>query len=305
MPFSYLFSAPSCCIIKQLNRSHSRIVEVIHVKKIEVEHLTFSYDGEQDVLKDVSFQIEEGSYTTIVGHNGSGKSTIAKLLIGLMEAKSGTITVDGIQLTEKSVYDIRDKIGIVFQNPDNQFIGATVADDIAFGLENHQVPQEQMQTIIERFAQQVNMSKYLNSEPTKLSGGQKQRVAIASVLAIAPQILIFDESTSMLDPQGKAEINGLIRQIHQASGMTIVSITHDIEEMANSDHVIVMSEGQVVMDGTPEMILKREQELVELQLDVPFTLKFIREMEQNGISLKDEIKMEKVVEELCRLRFGA
>ncbi len=275
------------------------------MKKIEVEHLTFSYDGEQDVLKDVSFQIEEGSYTTIVGHNGSGKSTIAKLLIGLMEAKSGTITVDGIKLTEKSVYDIRDKIGIVFQNPDNQFIGATVADDIAFGLENHQVPQEQMQTIIERFAQQVNMSKYLNSEPTKLSGGQKQRVAIASVLAIAPQILIFDESTSMLDPQGKAEINGLIRQIHQASGMTIVSITHDIEEMANSDHVIVMSEGQVVMDGTPEMILKREQELVELQLDVPFTLKFIREMEQNGISLKDEIKMEKVVEELCRLRFGA
>lgn len=275
------------------------------MKKIEVEHLTFSYDGEQDVLKDVSFQIEEGSYTTIVGHNGSGKSTIAKLLIGLMEAKSGTITVDGIQLTEKSVYDIRDKIGIVFQNPDNQFIGATVADDIAFGLENHQVPQEQMQTIIERFAQQVNMSKYLNSEPTKLSGGQKQRVAIASVLAIAPQILIFDESTSMLDPQGKAEINGLIRQIHQASGMTIVSITHDIEEMANSDHVIVMSEGQVVMDGTPEMILKREQELVELQLDVPFTLKFIREMEQNGISLKDEIRMEKVVEELCRLRFGA
>lgn len=275
------------------------------MKKIEVEHLTFSYDGEQDVLKDVSFQIEEGSYTTIVGHNGSGKSTIAKLLIGLMEAKSGTIIVDGIQLTEKSVYDIRDKIGIVFQNPDNQFIGATVADDIAFGLENHQVPQEQMQRIIERFAQQVNMSKYLNSEPTKLSGGQKQRVVIASVLAIAPQILIFDESTSMLDPQGKAEINGLIRQIHQASGMTIVSITHDIEEMANSDHVIVMSEGQVVMDGTPEMILKREQELVELQLDVPFTLKFIREMEQNGISLKDEIKMEKVVEELCRLRFGA
>ncbi|MDM8157468.1 energy-coupling factor transporter ATPase [Amedibacillus dolichus] len=275
------------------------------MKKIEVEHLTFSYDGEQDVLKDVSFQIEEGSYTTIVGHNGSGKSTIAKLLIGLMEAKSGTITVDGIKLTEKSVYDIRDKIGIVFQNPDNQFIGATVADDIAFGLENHQVPQEQMQRIIERFAQQVNMSKYLNSEPTKLSGGQKQRVAIASVLAIAPQILIFDESTSMLDPQGKAEINALIRQIHQASGMTIVSITHDIEEMANSDHVIVMSEGQVVMNGTPEMILKREQELVELQLDVPFTLKFIREMEQNGISLKDEIKMEKVVEELCRLRFGA
>lgn len=274
------------------------------MSKIKVEHLTYSYDGETDVLKDVSFQIEEGSYTTIVGHNGSGKSTIAKLLIGLMEAKAGVITVDGMVLNEKTVYDIRDKIGIVFQNPDNQFIGATVADDIAFGLENHQVPQEAMQGIIEDYAERVSMSSYLNSEPTKLSGGQKQRVAIASVLAIAPQILIFDESTSMLDPQGKSEINALIRRIHQKTQMTIVSITHDIEEMAHSDHVIVMSDGQVVMDGTPEMVLKREQELVDLQLDVPFALKFIHALREYGIECNDEITIERVVERLCQLRFA-
>ena len=272
------------------------------MKKIEIEHLSFSYDEQIKALDDVSFSIEEGSYTVIVGHNGSGKSTIAKLLIGLLEAQNGTIHVDGIELKEETVYDIRDKVGIVFQNPDNQFIGATVADDIAFGLENHQVPHEQMQQIIEEFAARVNMSKYLNSEPTKLSGGQKQRVAIAGVLAMRPQILIFDESTSMLDPQGKAEINALVKKIHEETGITIISITHDIEEMVSSDHVIVMKEGHVVMDGTPSEVLNNEEELVQMQLDIPFSLKFVNEMKKHGISLKREIRMEKVVDELCRLR---
>ena len=272
------------------------------MKKIEIEHLSFSYDEQIKALDDVSFSIEEGSYTVIVGHNGSGKSTIAKLLIGLLEAQSGTIRVDGIELKEETVYDIRDKVGIVFQNPDNQFIGATVADDIAFGLENHQMPHEQMQQIIEEFAARVNMSKYLNSEPTKLSGGQKQRVAIAGVLAMRPQILIFDESTSMLDPQGKAEINALVKKIHEETGITIISITHDIEEMVSSDHVIVMKEGHVVMDGTPSEVLSNEEELVQMQLDIPFSLKFVNEMKKHGISLKREIRMEKVVDELCRLR---
>ena len=265
------------------------------MKKIEIEHLSFSYDEQIKALDDVSFSIEEGSYTVIVGHNGSGKSTIAKLMIGLMEAQSGIIRVDGTVLKEESVYDIRDKIGIVFQNPDNQFIGATVADDIAFGLENHQVPHDQMQAIIDEFAARVNMSKYLNSEPTKLSGGQKQRVAIAGVLAMRPQILIFDESTSMLDP--------LVKRIHEETGITIISITHDIEEMVSSDHVIVMKEGKVVMDGTPEEVLNNEEELIKMQLDIPFSLKFVNEMKKQGIVLKREIQMEKVVDELCRLRF--
>ena len=270
--------------------------------KIKVEQLTFSYDGEHNAVENVSFQIEAGSYTTIVGHNGSGKSTIAKLLIGLLEKGNGAIYIDQIELTIDSVYDIRNKVGIVFQNPDNQFIGATVADDIAFGLENHQVPTEKMQDIIERYAEKVNMCKYLNSEPTRLSGGQKQRVAIAGVLAMQPEILIFDESTSMLDPQGKAEINALIQEIHQESNITIISITHDIEEVATADHVIVMDRGHVVMDGKPDDILLHEQKLLDLQLDIPFALKFRNALKKQQVEISACTTIDKVVEELCQLR---
>lgn len=271
--------------------------------KIRVEDLTFSYDGERNAVNHVSFSVEDGSYTTIIGHNGSGKSTIAKLLIGLLEKESGNIYVDDQALTEENIYDIRDKIGIVFQNPDNQFIGATVADDIAFGLENHQVETSKMQPIIERFAQKVNMSAYMNSEPTKLSGGQKQRVAIAGVLAMSPQIIIFDESTSMLDPQGKAEINELIQEIHKESKMTIISITHDIEEVAHSDDVIVMDDGRIVMHGKPEEILLQEEKLIDLKLDIPFSLKFIKALQKQGIEIEACTTMERLVDEVCRLHF--
>ena len=271
--------------------------------KIRVEDLTFSYDGERNAVNHVSFSVEDGSYTTIIGHNGSGKSTIAKLLIGLLEKESGNIYVDDQALTEENIYDIRDKIGIVFQNPDNQFIGATVADDIAFGLENHQVETSKMQPIIERFAQKVNMSAYMNSEPTKLSGGQKQRVAIAGVLAMSPQIIIFDESTSMLDPQGKAEINELIQEIHKESKMTIISITHDIEEVAHSDDVIVMDDGRIVMHGKPEEILLQEEKLIDLKLDIPFSLKFTKALQKQGIEIEACTTMERLVDEVCRLNF--
>ena len=269
--------------------------------KIRVEDLTFSYDGERNAVNHVSFSVEDGSYTTIIGHNGSGKSTIAKLLIGLLEKESGNIYVDDQALTEENIYDIRDKIGIVFQNPDNQFIGATVADDIAFGLENHQVETSKMQPIIERFAQKVNMSAYMNSEPTKLSGGQKQRVAIAGVLAMSPQIIIFDESTSMLDPQGKAEINELIQEIHKESKMTIISITHDIEEVAHSDDVIVMDDGRIVMHGKPEEILLQEEKLIDLKLDIPFSLKIARKLQKKGYQIKDTLDVEELEKQLCQL----
>lgn len=276
---------------------------MINMDKIRVEDLTFSYDGERNAVNHVSFSIKDGSYTTIIGHNGSGKSTIAKLLIGLLEKESGNIYVDDKALTEENIYDIRDKIGIVFQNPDNQFIGATVADDIAFGLENHQVETSKMQPIIERFAQKVNMSAYMNSEPTKLSGGQKQRVAIAGVLAMSPQIIIFDESTSMLDPQGKAEINELIQEIHKESKMTIISITHDIEEVAHSDDVIVMDDGRIVMHGKPEEILLQEDKLIDLKLDIPFSLKFTKALQKEGINIDACTTMERLVDEICRLHF--
>lgn len=272
------------------------------MNKIEMKNCVFSYDGEHNVINNVSFHVEKGTYTTVIGHNGSGKSTIAKLLIGLLEKKSGQILVDGIELNEENQYIIRDKIGIVFQNPDNQFIGSTVEDDIAFGLENHQVEPKEMQPIIEKFAARVNMSDYLHREPSTLSGGQKQRVAIAGVLAMNPEILILDEATSMLDPKGKYEINQLIHELHEKNKLTILSITHDIEEVAASDYVIVLDSGKVIMEGKPEEILLHEKELIQLKLDIPYALKVVREFQKKGIQLKDCISMEKVVEQLCQLK---
>ena len=271
------------------------------MKQIEVKNLDFSYDEQTHAVKNVSFSIEKGSYTTIIGHNGSGKSTIAKLMIGLLEKNSGEIIVDGLPLTLENLQEIRNKVGIVFQNPDNQFIGSTVRDDIAFGLENHCVEPEKMDEIINEFAKKVNMVEFLDSEPTKLSGGQKQRVAIAGVLAMAPEIMIFDESTSMLDPQGKNEINEVIRELHAKTKMTLVSITHDIEEVTKSDFVIVMNNGQIVMSGKPNEIMMREKELLKSNLDLPFSLKIIKELEKNKIKLNKSVTLEGLVDELCQL----
>ena len=269
---------------------------------VEVSHLSFSYDGQNVVIKYVSFEIPKGSYTTIVGHNGSGKSTIAKLLIGLLKAKSGEIKILGNTLNEENVYSLRNHVGIVFQNPDNQFIGSTVADDIAFGLENHCVPQEQMQAIIEDVAARVNMSDFLDSEPTKLSGGQKQRVAIAGILAIAPDIIIFDESTSMLDPQGKASINEQIQKLHDERNITILSITHDMEEVAQSEYVIVLKDGKVEMQGTPKQIFEHKGKLKEMKLELPFALSFSEKLKNEGIFKDSYCTLDEVVNELCQLR---
>ncbi len=271
------------------------------MKPIEVKHLKFSYDQEMDVVKDVSFSVERGSYTTIIGHNGSGKSTIAKLLIGLLEKEEGEILIDGQPLTLENLASIRGKIGIVFQNPDNQFIGATVRDDIAFGLENHQVASQDMDEIINRFAAEVDMTDYLNHEPTRLSGGQKQRVAIAGVLAMSPEILILDEATSMLDPQGKEDVNALVDQLHKSRNMTILSITHDIEEVRKGNHVLVMNEGQIVMDGSPEVILHRYADLVKLRLDAPFSVKLAIELKKQGVIIDTPMDEEGMVSQLCRL----
>ncbi len=269
---------------------------------VNVKNLVFSYTEERETIKDISFAIPKGSYTTIIGHNGSGKSTIAKLLIGLLEARSGTIQILGQTLNEETVYMIRDHVGIVFQNPDNQFIGSTVADDIAFGLENHCVPQENMQEIIERSAAKVGMSAYLDSEPTNLSGGQKQRVAIAGILAIEPDIIIFDESTSMLDPQGKKSINEQIRKLHEQKNVTIISITHDMEEVAQSEYVIVLRDGQVEMSGRPMEIFRQEKRLKEMKLDVPFALKFSDLLIKEGVEIERECTLEGVVQQLCQLK---
>lgn len=269
---------------------------------IEVSNLSFSYTEEGNTIQDVSFSIPKGSYTTIIGHNGSGKSTIAKLIIGLLKAQSGTIRILGTELTPDTVYDLRSHVGIVFQNPDNQFIGSTVADDIAFGLENHCVPQEDMQALIEKSAASVGMSDFLQAEPTHLSGGQKQRVAIAGILAMTPDIIIFDESTSMLDPQGKASINAQIKRLHDEKNITILSITHDMEEVAQSQHVIVLNHGVVEMEGTPKEVFAQEVMLKKMQLDIPFALKFSKAMQKEGFSSIHALTLDEVVNQLCQLK---
>ena len=268
---------------------------------IEVKNLSFAYDESAKTIDEVSFSIEEGTYTTIIGHNGSGKSTIEKLIAGLLEKASGSIMVDGMELNVENLNKIRSNIGIVFQNPDNQFIGSTVRDDIAFGLENHCVPQEEMDQIIEENAALVGMTKYLNQEPTRLSGGQKQRVAIAGVLAMKPKILIFDEATSMLDPQGKDEIKRVITALHGESKLTILSITHDIDEVAKSDYVIAMDGGHVAITGTPKEVFKDPEKLKKMKLDVPFSLKLSEELQACGLHVSSQITQEGLVEELCQL----
>lgn len=270
-------------------------------KIIDVQHLSFGYDEDTLTIDDISFSIEQGSYTTILGHNGSGKSTIAKLLMGLLEKKSGEIVIGGIPLTEETLNQVRSQIGIVFQNPDNQFIGATVRDDIAFGLENNCVDPALMDDIINEYAKKVNMYEFLDHEPTKLSGGQKQRVAIAGILAMSPSIIILDEATSMLDPKGRNEINALVHQLNKDKNMTIVSITHDIEEAALSDYVILLSDGHIVDEGRPEEVLMKKEEIESLALDIPFAYKISHGLQKMGISITEQIDREKLVNELCRL----
>ena len=269
---------------------------------LEVKDLNFSYEEEGKTIDNVSFSVEEGSYTTIVGHNGSGKSTIAKLIMGLLESASGTTTIDGIALNNENLAKIRSRIGIVFQNPDNQFIGATVRDDIAFGLENHCVEPSMMDEIIDTNAALVKMSDFMDQEPTHLSGGQKQRVAIAGVLAMKPKLLIFDEATSMLDPDGKDEIKKVIMKLHKESSLTILSITHDIDEVASSDYVVALDQGKVVLTGTPQEVFQQEKKLKEMKLDIPFSLKIADELKKRGVTVDRCITMEGMVNELCRLR---
>lgn len=266
---------------------------------VEAKKLCFSYDNKVNAVDDVSFSINKGEYVTIIGHNGSGKSTLARLISGLLQAKQGEVYIDGLKLTEENIGKIREKLGIVFQNPDNQFIGSTVKDDIAFGLENHRVKQEDMDPIIREFANKAGLNDFLEKEPTALSGGQKQRVAIAGGLAMGPKIIIFDEATSMLDPKGREDIKRLINELHKNKEITIISITHDIEEVLHSDDCIVMNKGKIFDHNKPEMIFKDSERLRKIDLDVPFELKLVEEFKKEGIRLKAN-KQNEIVEELCQ-----
>ncbi len=257
------------------------------MNKIELKNISFSYSrDEQEVLKHVSFKVREGSFVSIIGHNGSGKSTLARLIIGLLAPNDGEIYIDDELLTNKNVRKLRQKIGLVFQNPDNQFIGATVEDDIAFGLENRRVPRKDMQEIINNYAKRVGMDLFLSKEPSRLSGGQKQRVAIAGALALNPEILILDEATSMLDPKGKSDIRGLINEMKKNNpNLTILSITHDVEEAFDSDEVLVLNKGELAYKGKPKEVFANRKVLESLNLEMPFIMDLKDKLNKEDINI--------------------
>ena len=273
---------------------------------VEFRHVSFTYsDTEKPVLNDINFKIRSGSWTALIGHNGSGKSTISKLTNGLLlpDADANSkIIVSGITLNSKTVWDVREKVGIVFQNPDNQFVGATVGDDVAFGLENRGVPRNEMIRIVNRVLSDVGMLDYINAEPANLSGGQKQQVAIAGILAVEPDIIILDESTSMLDPNGRNQILKIIRQLMIDKNLTIISITHDIDEASLADDVIVLNDGKILAQSDPIDVFSKPELLQEIGLDIPFVEKVILKLKETGIKVPQSIKTQDELEQyLCQL----
>ncbi|HHG7645013.1 TPA: energy-coupling factor ABC transporter ATP-binding protein [Streptococcus pneumoniae] len=265
---------------------------------IDVKNLSFRYKENQNYydVKDITFHVKRGEWLSIVGHNGSGKSTTVRLIDGLLEAESGEIVIDGQRLTEENVWNIRRQIGMIFQNPDNQFVGATVEDDVAFGLENQGLSRQEMKKRVEEALALVGMLDFKKREPARLSGGQKQRVAIAGVVALRPAILILDEATSMLDPEGRRELIGTVKGIRKDYDMTVISITHDLEEVAMSDRVLVMKKGEIESTSSPRELFSRN-DLDQIGLDDPFANQLKKSLSQNGYDLPENYLTESELED--------
>ena len=265
---------------------------------IQVKNLSYSYRDEDDshtvsVLKNLSLDIHRGEYVVILGHNGSGKSTFAKLLNMILEAESGQIIIDGKDITapdmtDDDVFALRRKIGMVFQNPDNQLVATIVEEDIAFGPENLGLPSDEIRRRVDDALQTVGMASYAGHEPHRLSGGQKQRIAIAGIIAMQPECMIFDESTAMLDPAGRRDVIHTIEKLNRERGITVIAITHYMNEAARADRVIIINDGQVAMDGTPEEIFRHGEALSAYGLDVPQGTALIHRLREHGISLDGE-----------------
>lgn len=264
---------------------------------IDVKNLSFRYKESQEYydVKGITFHVKRGEWLSIVGHNGSGKSTTVRLIDGLLEAESGEIVIDDQRLTEENVWNIRRQIGMVFQNPDNQFVGATVEDDVAFGLENQGLSRQEMQKRVEEALDLVGMLDFKKREPARLSGGQKQRVAIAGVVALRPAILILDEATSMLDPEGRRELIETVKGIRKDYDMTVISITHDLEEVAMSDRVLVMKKGSIESTNSPRELFSRN-DLDQIGLDDPFANQLRHSLIQNGYDLPENYLTESELE---------
>ena len=265
---------------------------------IDVKNLSFRYKENQKYydVKDITFHVKRGEWLSIVGHNGSGKSTTVRLIDGLLEAESGEIVIDGQRLIEENVWNIRRQIGMVFQNPDNQFVGATVEDDVAFGLENQGLSRQEMKKRVEEALDLVGMLDFKKREPARLSGGQKQRVAIAGVVALRPAILILDEATSMLDPEGRRELIETVKGIRKDYDMTVISITHDLEEVAMSDRVLVMKKGEIESTSSPRDLFSRN-DLDQIGLDDPFANQLKNSLNQHGYDLPENYLTESELED--------
>ncbi|KUF28941.1 MULTISPECIES: energy-coupling factor ABC transporter ATP-binding protein [unclassified Lysinibacillus] len=276
---------------------------------LSLNNVTFSYTPEiqdsRNAVENVSFAVEEGEWIAIVGHNGSGKSTIAKLMNGLLFPQQGDVRILREPLSEENLWESRSLMGMVFQNPDNQFVGATVQDDVAFALENNGVPFEEMVKRVHAALEQVKMDTFLDHEPHHLSGGQKQRVAIAGALALKPKLLILDEATSMLDPQGRAEVLQTVQTLRAETGLTVISITHDLEEAMLADRVLFMNDGKKFAEGTPAEIFALGDKLVEFGLDLPFALKLSKLLQKEGVPLMGQhMTEEELVNDLWTSNFN-
>ena len=274
---------------------------------IKLENVSFSYpmnDGEeQKAVNGVSLEIEEGAFVALVGHNGSGKSTLAKLLNGLLAPTAGRVLVYGADTAdEKKIFEVRSSVGMVFQNPDNQMIATNVEDDIAFGPENLGVPREEIIKRVDWALEKVGMSEFRHATPFKMSGGQKQRLAIAGVLAIKPRVMVLDESTAMLDPKGREEVMQVVKQLNREENMTVVHITHYMDEALDADRLIVMNDGKVVLDGKPADVFAEHKLLTKIKLGVPCVTRLAVTLAEAGIAVDPRITDEEAfVDSLCRL----
>ena len=276
---------------------------------IKIENLSYTYNDENayiPAVSDVSLDIEEGSYVAIIGRNGSGKSTLAKLLNMILEPSSGSITIAGKKLdienmTEEDLIDIRRNIGMVFQNPDNQLVATIVEDDVAFGPENLGIPSKEIRQRVDSALKRVGMEEYAKHEPHRLSGGQKQRIAIAGIIAMLPKCIIFDESTAMLDPMGRKEVVDMMEKLNREEGITVITITHYMEEAVRAKRVVVMNGGKVVMDGTPQEIYSQPEEIKKAGLELPQCAELVRELRDLGVDLEgDSTTPEKCADIICR-----
>lgn len=271
---------------------------------LKAENISFSYDKRINAINGVSLSVEEGEYIAVIGHNGSGKSTLAKLFNGLITPDNGEIIVDGFSVREKKhTFEIRKRVGVVFQNPDNQIVASIVEDDVAFGPENLGVPAKEIGERIDFALSSVGMQNFRHSSPVRLSGGQKQRIAIAGVLALKPKILVLDESTAMLDPKGRKEVLEVVKKLNKEQKVTVINITHYMDEVVDADSVYVLNRGQVALKGTPEQIFSQKEKLNGLGLELPLSAVIADRLISCGVKLPEGIlTKERLAEELCALK---